>query len=284
MLIYSASFFLVTLTQTHTTRVTRQSKAYLKEFPCLAKLAFVLKQFLLQREQNEVFKGGIGSYSLILMIVSFLQLHPREDAISPHANLGVLLIEFFELYGRYFNYLNVGIRVKDGGSYVKKELLSKQMGDGHRSILCIEDPLNPTNDIGKSSYLVMEVKHAFEQAYMALHQACGPSLYCVDQSESILGRIVKVTDAVVKLRNRNKSLYDSDFCTKQNKQTATTTSSISTRNQHHNNSSSSYHHNQHQSHHNHHQESQLSTQRDGQRGNSSSNSNGSASHHSNRLL
>jgi non-canonical poly(A) RNA polymerase PAPD5/7 len=34
----------------------------------------VLKQFLLQRDLNEVYTGGIGSYSLILMIVSFLQV------------------------------------------------------------------------------------------------------------------------------------------------------------------------------------------------------------------
>lgn len=36
-------------------------------------------------------------------------------------NLGVLLIEFFELYGRNFNYTNVGIRVKGGGTYFSKQ-------------------------------------------------------------------------------------------------------------------------------------------------------------------
>lgn len=33
----------------------------------------------------------------------------------------------------------------------------------------------------------------------------------VKQTDSILGRIVKVTDAVVKLRQENKSLYDKIF-------------------------------------------------------------------------
>lgn len=37
-------------------------------------LVLVLKQFLLQRDLNEVFTGGIGSYSLFLMAVSFLQV------------------------------------------------------------------------------------------------------------------------------------------------------------------------------------------------------------------
>ncbi len=58
-------------------------------------------------------------------------------------NLGVLLIEFFELYGRQFNYLRTGIRIRDGGMYMPKEAIQKNMEDGYRpSLLCIEDPLN----------------------------------------------------------------------------------------------------------------------------------------------
>jgi non-canonical poly(A) RNA polymerase PAPD5/7 len=49
-------------------------KQYLTEYPSLRYLTMVLKQFLLQRDLNEVWTGGIGSYSLILMIVSFLQV------------------------------------------------------------------------------------------------------------------------------------------------------------------------------------------------------------------
>ena len=46
----------------------------LQKYPVLPKLVLVLKQFLLQRDLNEVFTGGIGSYSLFLMAVSFLQV------------------------------------------------------------------------------------------------------------------------------------------------------------------------------------------------------------------
>lgn len=133
-------------------------KEYKREFSVLPKLVYVLKQFLLERDLNEVFTGGISSYSLILMCISFLQLHPRPDRLSS-ANLGVLLIEFFELYGRKFNYMQTGIRVKDGGCYISKEEMQKEMADGHRpSLLCIEDPLTPSNDIGRSSYGVLQVR------------------------------------------------------------------------------------------------------------------------------
>ncbi len=49
-------------------------KDFCHRFPALKKLVLVLKQFLLQRDLNEVFHGGISSYSLILMCISFLQV------------------------------------------------------------------------------------------------------------------------------------------------------------------------------------------------------------------
>jgi len=177
-------------------------KEFMKEFSCLPKLVLVLKQFLYQRALNEVFTGGISSYSLILMVISFLQLHPRDDARSADANLGVLLLEFLELYGRYFNYYVVGIRIKDGGSYVKKIEIQEQMETGYRpSILCIEDPLNPKNDIGKSSYGALNVKKAFDYAYLLLTQVFAPFRSSTDMEDSILNRIVRVP-AEVSIRRR----------------------------------------------------------------------------------
>lgn len=76
------------------------------------------------------------------------QLHYREDVCSPNINIGVLLIEFFELYGRHFNYLKTGIRIKDGGCYVAKDEVQKNMMDGYRpSMLYIEDPLQPGRNL-----------------------------------------------------------------------------------------------------------------------------------------
>ncbi|KAJ8973046.1 hypothetical protein NQ317_011326 [Molorchus minor] len=180
-------------------------KTYVDKFPVLPKLVYVLKQFLLERDLNEVFTGGISSYSLILMCISFLQLHPRQDSLrNCSANLGVLLIEFFELYGRKFNYINTGIRIRDGGKYINKEDMQKEMIDGHRpSMLCIEDPLQPSNDIGRSSYGVLQVKRAFEYAYTVLSNVVHPlSLYTNCAQMSMLGRIVRVRDKVIEQRQR----------------------------------------------------------------------------------
>ena len=54
-------------------------KQLMAEFPHLPRLVMVLKQFLLQRELNEVFTGGVSSYGVILMVVSFLQVRGLWD-------------------------------------------------------------------------------------------------------------------------------------------------------------------------------------------------------------
>ncbi|XP_073688568.1 terminal nucleotidyltransferase 4A-like [Garra rufa] len=180
-----------------------QSPVDTKKYTVLPYLILVLKQFLLQRDLNEVFTGGISSYSLILMVISFLQLHPRIDARNPNMNLGILLIEFFELYGRHFNYLKTGIRIKNGGAYMAKEDIMKAMSNGYRpSMLCIEDPLLPGNDVGRSSYGAMQVKEAFDYAYIILGHAVSPLArsYPNKDSDSTLGRIIKVTQEVIDYR------------------------------------------------------------------------------------
>uniref|UniRef100_A0A3B4FWV4 Terminal nucleotidyltransferase 4A n=1 Tax=Pundamilia nyererei TaxID=303518 RepID=A0A3B4FWV4_9CICH len=178
-------------------------KGYMKKYPVLPYLIFVLKQFLLQRDLNEVFTGGISSYSLILMVISFLQLHPRIDPTNPSENLGVLLIEFFELYGRNFNYLKTGIRIKNGGAYIAKEEIMKGMTNGYRpSMLYIEDPLLPGNDVGRGSYGAMQVKEVFNYAFIVLSHAVSPlaQSYPNKDCESTLGRIIRLTKEVINYR------------------------------------------------------------------------------------
>ncbi len=53
-------------------------------------------------------------------------------------------LQSFYAYGRHFNYLKTGIRVKDAGAYLAKEEIMKVMENRCRpSMLCIEDPNLP---------------------------------------------------------------------------------------------------------------------------------------------
>ena len=90
-------------------------KQYLFDFPHLRQMVIILKYILNCRGLNEVWTGGLGSYALTLLVVNFFQQHPRKTAKESGESLGVLLLEFFELYGRNFNYEQNGIQVRNEG-------------------------------------------------------------------------------------------------------------------------------------------------------------------------
>ncbi|EDV99463.1 GH13010 [Drosophila grimshawi] len=145
-------------------------KIFKRDYPALGYLVMVLKQFLLQRDLNEVFTAGLSSYSLILLCISFLQLHPR-NVFHKNVNLGVLLLEFFELYGLRFNYSQIGVFIQDGGCYKRKEHIAT---DCRSSQLYIADPLLPGNDVARSSLALVHIKQSFQWAYRVLSQAVNP--------------------------------------------------------------------------------------------------------------
>lgn len=178
----------------------RMIQQFIQEYPFLPKLVFVLKQFLYERSLHEVYYGGISSYSLILLLVSFLQLHPRRGATEANPNLGVLLIEFFELYGRNFNYMKTAISVLDNGRYFPKEELVKN-ASGKNSLLYVVDPSNPTENAAGGCFGLWQVKQAFDYAFCRLHSTVLTRDNPIPKRESLLSDIVKVSKEVEEYRN-----------------------------------------------------------------------------------
>ncbi|VDN13436.1 unnamed protein product [Dibothriocephalus latus] len=185
-------------------RAAEMIRDYMGVYPCLQHLVFVLKQFLLQRDLNEVWTGGISSYALILMTINFLQNSVPKHTEIEDLNLGTLLIEVFELYGLKFNYMTTAIRVSDGGAYVRKEEVQKNMEPGSAtSILCIEDPLCPGNDVGRRSYGALQVKKAFGYAFTVLKCAVlSQPTSNGSRGDSILARIIRISHTTEESRLR----------------------------------------------------------------------------------
>ncbi|KJE95608.1 hypothetical protein CAOG_008933 [Capsaspora owczarzaki ATCC 30864] len=166
-------------------------RACVDEYRMLYHLTFVIKQFLAQRQLNEPYSGGLGSYSVVLLVVSFLQRHPRQDR---DPNFGVLLVEFFELYGKDFNYRKVGIAVTEGGRYFPK---SDASANSNEVRPFIQDPMEPGNDVGYKTYNMIAVRDAFRHAYDTLTRVT------TDQHSSLqtlLGQIIRVEDDVMAFR------------------------------------------------------------------------------------
>ncbi|KAF8584098.1 Nucleotidyltransferase [Ramaria rubella] len=162
----------ISLNQANGVKAVRIVNSMLKELPALEPLVMVIKLFLSQRSMNEVYTGGLGSYAIVCMAVSFLQMHPkiRSGEIDPSQNLGVLVIEFFELYGHYFNYDHTGISLRHGGTYFNKRARG-WVDFRHPSLLSIEDPLDISNDISKNSFNMSRVRQTLAGAHEVLTAA-----------------------------------------------------------------------------------------------------------------
>ncbi|KAK9907979.1 hypothetical protein WJX75_000974 [Coccomyxa subellipsoidea] len=167
-------------------------KDLMQKLPPMRPLVLILKVFLHQRELNEVYQGGIGSYALLVMVAAFLLLHPSRACpggdLDLEMNLGVLLMDFLRLYGRSLNTLDVGISCRKGGCYFGKR--SRGMLQPDRPyMLAVEDPKDPSNDLAKGSYNIQKVRSAFDFAYQQLTAAA-------DEGESLLQRVIRL-DAVL---------------------------------------------------------------------------------------
>ena len=54
-------------------------RSFARRFPAMRPLTMVLKVFLAQRRLNDTYSGGVGSFLLCGMIVSFLQMRSRQE-------------------------------------------------------------------------------------------------------------------------------------------------------------------------------------------------------------
>ncbi|KDQ14046.1 hypothetical protein BOTBODRAFT_33162 [Botryobasidium botryosum FD-172 SS1] len=188
--------------------------------PALRPLVLIVKAFLNQNHLNDVFHGGLGSYSVICLVISFLQMHPklRYSEIDTNEVLGVLLLEFFELYGYDFKYNECGISVQAGGFYFDKSTRGWQ-NEKQPYLLCIEDPQDSIHDISKQSHEIQTISETFTQAYGILSTTVhartreiikdeGRNNGSFDaESMSILGDVLRVSNEVVSRRRRIRELY-----------------------------------------------------------------------------
>ena len=136
-------------------RSAKKVKEYMELYPLLKNMLLVIKHYLYEQDLNEVYTGGIGSYSVILLIISFFQTRCSKSELKD-GNLGVLLTNFFEFYGTMFDYSDKGIRLEGAGSYFNKTMLD--------NTLMIKDPADPTNVI-KGTWNFWKVKEAFRRAF-----------------------------------------------------------------------------------------------------------------------
>lgn len=216
--------------------------------PGLRELVLIVKQFLHARRLNNVHTGGLGGFSIICLVFSFLHMHPRiiTNEIDPKDNLGVLLIEFFELYGKNFGYDDVALGSSDGYPvYFPKSTWSAIQPIKNPFSLAIQDPGDESNNISRGSFNIRDIKKAFAGAFDLLTNRCfelHSATFKDRLGKSILGNVIKyrgkardfkderglvLNKAIIENENyhkkRSRIIHDEDFAEDTVTSTATAT-------------------------------------------------------------
>lgn len=92
----------------------------LDRYPEASSLILLIKYFLHQRDMDEPYRGGLGSYATTLLVISFLQHHPIYTTRPEErrcTGLGKLLVDFFRYYGLYWNFNRCRVSVRNSGRY-----------------------------------------------------------------------------------------------------------------------------------------------------------------------
>ena len=135
----------------------------LKIYPEIKHLYLTLKFFLKIRNLNETYYGGIGSYLLFCMILSYLReirkTHFKNDTISRlgRISIGEHLLGFLEFYSVKLDWKTFRIRMIKGGAIEKK----KEFNYGFSLI----SPGDQTQDIGKSAFKLRELFGTFRNRF-----------------------------------------------------------------------------------------------------------------------
>lgn len=135
-------------------------RSYLSESQLIEPLILVLKQMLKVWGFNDAYTGGLSSYALFLMIVSFLQ-EKRKPALKSEVNMGETLLEFIRYYAQ-LDFSQYAICCKLPGEQSEKQNLYLNTNSDFNFFLqprvVIDDPLMASNNVGKSAFRFQEIK------------------------------------------------------------------------------------------------------------------------------
>ena len=150
-------------------------KSYLKEYTVLKPITIALKAILQSANLHNPNKGGLSSYGLILMVVSYIQSQKETFSLKNEPDLcGKIFYGFLKHYGIFFDFnkyliLTYPINETNFANNDKESYLSINHFSQEFIIL---DPLNNNNNVANSSFQFMNLKMAFMIAFMVTKEDC----------------------------------------------------------------------------------------------------------------
>ena len=158
-------------------------KSWHIEFPSLRSLVITIRTFLGFHNLTTVFEGGVGSYTLVVMVATALKY---AEWARDTDDLGGQLLHCLDFWGSadFYKYTysttppflyekggsrSLGIEMSSSSeapdSQFKRMDEICQLNPGNPYILCLQDPTNHLNDLGRKSYAIRDVQNVFKTAH-----------------------------------------------------------------------------------------------------------------------
>ena len=173
-------------------KVSRYMHEEMKKNASIRKLLLVIKMILYCNDFHVPSSGGLGTYSLFIMIC--FSLNEREHYSN---DLGELLMNFFHLFST-FDSDKYGIKA-NGNVFDRKE----RNWDQRLSCIAIEDPCDESNNVSVSSAMWPYIKILFKCCFTALYYT-NETKY--DHTSSLLSRIISVPKHFIDIRKKWKEM------------------------------------------------------------------------------
>lgn len=134
-------------------------------YPEIRPILLILKRYMHINKLNSTYKGGISSYSLFLLVLSYFQYLNENKHLYNFNNIGKKLYHFFDFFC-HFNFESFIVDVSKIPCFI--------LNNSNENNITIIDPITSLN-VSKSSYQLDEIKNTFGKGMILLYNKmiCG---------------------------------------------------------------------------------------------------------------
>jgi non-canonical poly(A) RNA polymerase PAPD5/7 len=150
-------------------------KSYLNEYKILTPLILTLNTILKQANLHIEYFGGLSTYGLILMIVSYIQSKKDEYNENEENIIGKIFYGFLEHYGIIFDfqkYIIITYPPKNMEHLKENNLNYNIIKNIINNKLIIIDPINEKNIVEKKHIQFLNIKMAFMISFKITKEDC----------------------------------------------------------------------------------------------------------------
>lgn len=145
-------------------------QTYLNYFPYLKPLTLILKNLLKVHHLNDPYMGGLSSYGILLMVVAYFQTSAVSGNYNDE-NLGVALLNILHSYSRC-QAVDIIPNIDPSNATRAAQISTPMFVIDSNQLVTITDPINPQNNVARSTRDFYQIINIFEYGYYAMTSIC----------------------------------------------------------------------------------------------------------------